>query len=59
MISILSSKLNLDRPITTFEQLWKQIKNNPMIEQIKERFEKFCEQSKIEIPNYGEIKTDA
>jgi len=41
-------------PILTFEQLWNQVKVRPMVEEIKERFEKFCKQSKIEIPDYGE-----
>jgi hypothetical protein len=44
----------LEEPIMTFEQLWDQVKVRPKFEEIKERFEKFCKQSKIEIPNYGE-----
>lgn len=44
----------LEGPILTFEQLWNQVKVRPKFEEIKERFEKFCKQSKIEIPNYGE-----
>lgn len=44
----------LEEPILTFEQLWNQTKIRPKVEEIRERFEKFCKQSKIEIPDYGE-----
>lgn len=44
----------LEEPIMTFEQLWNQVKVRSKVEEIKVRFEKFCKQSKLEIPNYGE-----
>lgn len=50
---------DLQEPILTFEQLWNQVIVRSKVEEIKERFEKFCKQSKLTIPNYGSIKTDA
>jgi len=44
----------IEEPIMTFEQLWNQVKVRPKVEEIKTRFEIYCKQSKIEIPNYGE-----
>lgn len=47
--------LNLEGSCLTFEQVFEQIKDRETYLEIKERFEKFCKQSKIEIPTEIEL----
>ncbi len=51
-VDSLCSYFQLKNPIMTFEQLWDQVKVRSSVERTKKRFEKFCYQSKIEIPDY-------